>query len=378
MATLSKEQKKNLKEVGITTAKTVEEGEQAMKDFLKGHDLDTDDEDFDELYEMSALMYSDSDDENDDLADEVEEKETAERNLYEESLNGGKSKKAAPAAEDEEDDDDEEEKSEPAETEAEPVEAKKEEKPKPKPKAKTAPKKSAKVSKSLNPKVNPEDAKKFDALKKVLDDSLEVSLKHNFIANGGLTVKYSGANGNRVLFSYDSPKRKEDEILARVYFPAIKNEEKLRELFGEDFQMKPDWSNNILIHNVPLNEFTDLISNNIEFIENIVGGLSKKDEKLGKNRQKMEDDLKSKKKEKASSVKPKKETAEKEVPEETPEEAPEAKEEAPEPTSEAAPAKKETEQKKTVKKAAKKAPAKKAPAKKTTKKAPVKKAAAKK
>jgi len=332
---LSKAQVKQLQSIGIKNAKDVEAGRKAMIAFLHSEDIEDVDEDtFDELFEMSSLMYEGSDKENDELAEEVEAEEDLEAEIE--------------AEVEEEEMEEEEEDTKPA-------------KKTPKPKA-TKPKaekkdKVKRVTKRLDPKNNPEDAKRYDALVSAVEAlSPDDAFDFNFIANGGVTVKFLGDNSKRAFFSFDSPKCKGEQILARVYFPVLKKEDDVRSLFGEDYEIKSDWSGNHLVHDVDVNDLVTLMTDDAEKFQAILTGLGKKDEKLGKNRKKMMDDLKSDKEEKVAAIKSKK--------------APKVEAEAEAEVEETAPAKK-PKKKIIKKKSSSKAPA----AKKTTSK---KKTAAKK
>lgn len=334
MAKLSKEQKKNLSEIGIDNVKTVEEGEKRMKEFLAKEGIEDLEEDFDDLYEMASIMYPDSEKQSDDLVDEIEDE-------LEEELEDELEDELEEELEEELEDEDKEETKKPS-----------------KKKSKKAPVKKAKKksTKRLNPKENEEDAAKYDDLIQAVKDIDEKSsFQFNFIANGGLTVKFAGNNSKKVLFSFDSPKVRDEEIIARVYFPSIKDESKLVEIFGEDYEMKPDWSTNILVHDVKIEDFVSIINDSNEEMLNILNSLGKKDERLGKNRKKMEDDLKESRTQKAEAAK-KKVANKKKV----------ASKKAP---AKKAPAKKTVAKKSATKKAATK--------RKATKKAPAKKVAAK-
>ena len=307
---LTKEQIKSLSKVGISGIETVEQGREAMIAFLKKNDIsDVNDESFEDLYEMTEAMYEEPEAED----EKPEPKKTA------------KKKVAEPEAEEEEDDDEEdeeeevkpkksakkeEEKTEPKKTTKKKVEveeedeedeieeeeeevkpkksAKKEEDEKPK-KAAVKKDKVTKVSKRLDPLNNEEDAAKYDGLKKVLGDKFE----YNFIVNGGVSVKHIGKNNKKVFLSFDSPKTNDKgEIIGAVYLPIVREEDKLIELFGEDFKIKKYWSGNLLMFDIPLKSVVDSIKENRASFDKILQILIKKDDKLGKNREKMESDLK--------------------------------------------------------------------------------------
>ena len=266
---LTKDQIKSLAKVGITKVETQEVASEKMIAFLKKQEITgVEDDGFDSLLEMVEAMYEGSEDGNDKLAEEVvaDEKKSSK-------------KKVAVIEEEKEEEIEEKPKKKsslPAKKEAAPI--------------KKEAKKDAvkKVSKRLDPLNNEEDAAKFEPLKKALGAKFE----YNFIVNGGITAKYLGKNVKKNFLSIDSPKVVDGEIVGRVYLSSIRDEKKLRKLFGDDFEIKKSWSNNLLVVDVPLKELISIIKTKKEEFQEIVDSLFKKDEKLGKSRQKMEDDLK--------------------------------------------------------------------------------------
>jgi len=273
---LTTAQVKDLDGVNIKGVKTTEEARKKMIAYLKKQEIDdVEEETYEELYDMVEAIYDDTDealdaateeldDEVDDEIDDLED--TAEK---EEKANDKVQKKT--------------------ETTAKKATEKKE-------KAKG----TKKPSKRLNPLENKEDAARYDELKKVLGADFE----YNFIANGGVSIKYLGKNSKKVFLSFDSPKvNKEGEVVGRVYLSSVKDEEVLQELFGEDIETKKSWSGNILVIGMSISELASSLKSNKKAFDNVISNLTKKDEKLGKNRAKMEEDLKKENKAKATKAK---------------------------------------------------------------------------
>ncbi len=306
---LSKEQVKELAGVGIKGVNTVEEARKKMIEFLNENDIeDVDDDSYEDLFEMVDAMYEDSEQANDDLADEVEDEDSED-----EDEDSDDEDEEEDEEEDDEDEDEDEEDEEPApkkkssskknvevEKKNDKVQKSADKKAKKETTKKEKAKAEPKVSKRLNPLQSEEDAKKFDALKKALGKDFE----YNFIANGGVSVKFLGKNNKKVFMSFDSPKvTKDGEIIGRVYMSSVRDENVLRDLFGEDFEIKKSWSGNMLVMGISLDELVECIKENKDGFDEVVANLSKKDEKLGKNREKMEKDLKSSNAKKAEKVK---------------------------------------------------------------------------
>lgn len=285
---------------GIKDVTTREEATEKMVEFLEANEIDDlDNVPFEELVSMTEVMYEGSDDESEDLADEVEEEDQEEEEEDQEDET------------EEEDEDLEDEEKEEEEEDNEPktkvkskTKAKTESKTETKEKTKSSPKRK---NRKLDPKNNPEDAKKFDKLISTIKDQFsDHNFEFNFIANGGLTVKFLGENSKRAFFSFDSPKNKDGVISARVYFPTIKDEQKIRDLFDNQYEVKPDWSDNILVRDIGLTELVEFFEEKSDELQTLLKNFGAKDSKLGKNRDKMEEELKKGKVEKAKSIKSKK------------------------------------------------------------------------
>jgi hypothetical protein len=307
---LAKDVLAKLGKVGITGVKTEDEAKAKMIEFLQKNEIDDcEDDSFEDLYDMVEAMYDGSEEEMNDIASE--KSESAESEDEEEDEDDEEEDEDDDEEEDDDEDDeeeDDEEEDDEEEDDAEEVEKANDKKQKTAvkkatTKAKTTAKAKGEKSKSkrLNPLENAEDAKKYDGLKKVLGED---EFEFNFIANGGVSVKYLGKNSKKVFLSFDSPKvTKEGEILGRVYMSSIRDEDVLQRLFGDEIETKKSWSGNILIIGMPLDELVETLENNWDEFEAVLGTLTKKDEKLGKNRKKMEDDLKQTSKKKATEKK---------------------------------------------------------------------------
>jgi hypothetical protein len=290
---LSPAQVKDLAKVGIT-ASTMEEARTKMIDYLKKQDIDdVEDESFQELYDMVDAIYDDTEEALDAAADELDD-EVEETDVDNDE------------EEDDEEDDDEEEDDEEEDDEPIVKKAKNESKANDKKQAKVEKKAEKKAkqtadkkpSKRLNPLQNDEDAERYAPLKSALEGD---EFEFNFIANGGVSVKYCGKNSKKVFLSFDSPKvTKEGEVVGRVYLSSVKDEEVLKNLFGDDIETKKSWSGNILVVGMSVTDLAAALKKNKKAFNEVLSSLSKKDEKLGKNREKMEAELKRENAEKAT------------------------------------------------------------------------------
>ena len=329
---LEKSEITKLKGIGIS-ASDKEEARKEMIKFLAGHDIEgVDDDSFEELYSMCEVLYADSDEEMAAAAKEVSEKP----------------KKKAKKVEEVQDDEDESDEDEEEEEEVQPKKkAKKVEEPKKKAKKVVEPevdeeeeeevvqpkkakkekvertKKVRKTTKKIDPVHSEEDQSMFDSFKKKISKLLKGhEIQFDFLIKSGIVVRLVGENSKRVLFCFNSLKYNDSgEIVGKFYFPTVRNEELLEEIFGEDIEIFEDWSGKLKIKNMPLSEIAGALENSLEIVENIISSINKKDEKLGKNRKKMEEDLKNNKKSKVEEIKSKSKKAKKvEEPEEEEEE----------------------------------------------------------
>lgn len=296
---LTPAQIKELAKVGIT-ASTMEEARTKMIDYLKKQDIDdVEDESYQELYDMVDAIYDDTEEAIDAAADELDDEEDDTTDESDDEEEDDEEEDESDEDE-EEDEEDEEEIEEQAEVEQK-ANDKKQKKVEKKVEKKAKEKVEKKPTKRLNPLQNDDDAAKYAPLKKVLSGS---EFEFNFIANGGVSVKYLGKNSKKVFLSFDSPKvTKDGEIVGRVYLSSVKDEEVLKNLFGEDIETKKSWSGNILIVGISINELADALKTNRKAFDEVLANLSKKDEKLGKNREKMEAELKKENAEKATKKK---------------------------------------------------------------------------
>lgn len=323
-AKISKEQLKSLLALGLkATAKTSEEEARTMlQDYLKTHEIeDTEEDSLKDLIDMAILMREGSDEEMDDLVEEIEEDEDEDEDEEEAPAPPKKAAKK-PAAkkatkkvveveedEDEDEDDSEDEDSDEDEEEEEIVETKAKPKAKAKAKAKAtteeeapAPAKAKKPANKKSEKVDPlhnedhaaEYKPLLDALTKILPK--DSTLSHNFLANGGLSAKIVGANSTKVLLSFDTAKRIEGKITGGIIIPMIKDEETFDMLFDEVGDIGKTWNGLFIAKNVSIDETVEVIKAHTDTFLNLNSSITKKDEKLGKNREKMEADLKEEKK----------------------------------------------------------------------------------
>lgn len=298
MTKLSKEQKAQLEKLGLTGFTTVEESREKLVELMKELGIDDDGESWEDIYSIVETLIEDSA-EDEELMDEVEAEDEDEEDEDEE-------------AEDEEAEDEqeivlptkkekqkaEEQKTGKAKAEAKAVEAKKKDKVIPEKVAK-----APKVSKRFNPIGDPNDAKKFDGIKKAL--AKFGKFEYNFIANGGCSIKFLGKNSTKVFLSFDTPRIEDGELIGGMFIPSIKDKEKLTEIFSEDYEIKNAWSGIPFVAKFPLNELIQVLADQEEFFKKLLDGFGKKDVTLGKNREKMEEQLKVEKTAKVAAIKAK-------------------------------------------------------------------------
>jgi len=296
---LSQEWIDKLQEVGIKGVTSEAEARTKMIEFLQENDIeDVDDDPMDELYLMVEAMYDGSDAELDDASEDDEEEDDVEETDADDSDEDEEEDDEEEDDEEEEDEEDEEDDAEEVEKANDKVQKKTVAKAKKQATAKATASGTKKSSKRLNPLENKEHAEKYDGLKDVLNERGD--FEFNFIANGGVSIKHLGKNSKKVFLSFDSPKvTKEGEIVGRVYLSSVRDEDVLQGLFGDDIETKKSWSGNILIIGMPLEELVSTLDENWEEFQAVLDKLSKKDEKLGKNRAKLEKDLKAEKTTKA-------------------------------------------------------------------------------
>lgn len=283
---LTKAQLNSLSTVGISGAKTAEEARTIMIEYLVKNEIeDCDDDSFEDLFEMVEAIYEDSDEEMEAAVEEMEAEEIEEDEADEE---------------DDEDEDDEEIEDEEDEEEIE-AKLKKQAKKERKKNDTVQNKKQKKVKVKFDPKNNPEDAKIFDPIVELFEEN-GVSVETNILTNKGITVFAKNENSKKVIIAFFGSKFVDGELIGKVNIPTIKDEDTLAEIFGDDVETKME-GNCRISRDVSFEELLATIKLKWELFEGIVSKLIKKDEKLGKNRKKMEDNLKAEKVAKATKKK---------------------------------------------------------------------------
>lgn len=265
---------KALKNIGVEGM----EGENinSLLDMVEGF-ADNDEEEEDDEPETETEE-TDEEEKNDALAEEVEsedeEEETEEEDELPEEEEEEDEKPAKPAKSTSQK---KAEKPAPAKKATEKKETKKAEKPA-----------TAKKSASIQPKANEDDQALFDVLEDIFPKDKFV---YDFIKSG-VTIKYKGANSKRGLVSFDNCTRLGDnQVKCNLFFLTMAK--KTQVLDDNDIEYGICWSGAPFCKGVTLEEGKEAIE---KVLDEIVGQVTKIDEKLGKNRQKMMDDLKKNKK----------------------------------------------------------------------------------
>lgn len=313
-----------LKKIGVEGMETENTG--SLLDMVEGFGEENEPEE--EEDEVEDEVEETEEDENDALAAEVEEEDEAET-------------EEEPEDEVEEEETEEEEEEKPAPKKAP---AKKAEKP-----AKADKKETKKVaketkpaskSKTLQPKTNEADRKEFDALNDIFPTD---EYSYDYIISG-VTIKKKGANSKRGVVAFSECKRNADgEVVGNLYFLLMGK--KTQVLEDNDIEFSLNWNSTPFVKGVTIEEGKEIIE---KILDEMVNTANKIDDKLGKNRQKMMEDLKSKG-EKAAKKNAAKSAKVEEPEEEVEDEVEEEVEETPAPKK---PAKKETKKAEPAKKPA--------------------------
>lgn len=283
MATkLSKVQVEKMNDLDLGfTAKTEEQAREQLLEWLEAHGLPgMEQETFDNLLDIVGSMSSISSDEAQVAAPNFAEAEADEL--------------AKEAAEEEaEADDDEEEEEVPAPAEA--VEAEEE---KPAAKEKTAPakKKAAKAAKKpaankcgvrLVPQKSKEDLAK---LQELLGDLFPTDKYEYVPVSRGISIKYRGTNSKQVAIMFENVYLKDGEpSTTNVVLNAFRNQTLQDKLTDDGVQFDQTWNALPLFKNIDWNEALELVGNYMSDIQQVVANT---DNRLGRNRAKMEEGLK--------------------------------------------------------------------------------------
>ena len=219
-----------------------------------------------------------TDEDLDELAEEVENEEPAPAPK--------KAKKEAPAKK----------KEAPAKKKEAP--AKKKEAPAKKEKKET--KKVNKRGTKLTPKENEDDRKHFNVFKDLFPED---TCQYDWVQTG-VTIKNKGINSKRAMVLIENCSLKDDgTIRCNLYLLTMTKKKEVLDEKGIDY--KTCWSGQPFCSGVTFDEAIAIIT---ELKDEITGFVTKVDKKLGENRKKMEDNLKSAAKKKATAASSKKAT----------------------------------------------------------------------
>ena len=281
MATkLSKVQVEKMNDLNLGfTAKTEEQAREQLLEWLEAHGLPgMEQETVDNLLDIVGSMASISSDEAQVAAPnstEAEADELAEEAAEEEAEAGG----------------DEEEAPAPAEA----VEAE-EEKPTAKKKAAPAKKKAAKAAKKpaatkrgvrLIPQKSKEDLAK---LQELLGDLFPTDKYEYVPVSRGISIKYRGTNSKQVAIMFENVYLKDGEpSTTNVVLNAFRNQTLQDKLTDDGVQFDQTWNALPLFKNIDWSEALELVGNYMSDIQQVVANT---DNRLGRNRAKMEEGLK--------------------------------------------------------------------------------------
>ncbi len=256
---------KKLAAIGIA-AKTEEEARTKLLEILNENDIDgMEEEDTDTLIEIAeACCYDEKteEEEMDELADEVEQEEMEEVEELEDEI-------------------EEVEEIEEVDEIEEVEEVKKPQK--------VETKKTSKKKRRLNPKTQEEDRKYFiDTFEAIFPEN---DFEYAWVASAGVTIKYKGKNSNRGIVSVENASLQPDgSIRCNLYFLTLaKNVEVLDSV---DIDYAICWSGVPFVKGITFDKAVEMIESVIDFI---LPNVKKMAKRLGENRKRMEENLKSSK-----------------------------------------------------------------------------------
>ena len=268
MATkLSAEQAKRAKALSIK-ASNEEDLREKLLEILEENDLPgMEEEDTDMLLDLAESLSDSNVDDN----EEVEEKPA---------------KKATKKVVEEDDDEEDDEPKKPAKKavkeEAKPAKkVAKEEKP--------AKKAVSKRGTKLNPKVNEEDR---DAILEIVGEMFpEKNYIYAWVSTAGVTIKYKGKNSNRAIILIENATRHEDgKITFNLFFLTFGKKKELLDEAGVEYSNS--WNNVPFVKSIDSEEAMELLE---QFESELKDSVKTIDKKMGDNRAKMEEKLKSEK-----------------------------------------------------------------------------------
>lgn len=297
IATLDAALLKRIKKLGINST-SEEDVRKKLLALLEKQGIEgMEEEDTETLLEMAESFVEDDDNETDD--EEMDDEELAH----------------SMEDEDDEEDDDEptdedlDELADEVDDEPAPKKAKKAE-PAPKKEKKETKKAEKKETKKVNkrgtkllPKTNEDDRQYFDVFKGLFPDE---TCQYDWVQSG-VTIKNKGTNSNRAMVLIENCSLKDDgTVRCNLYLLTMTKKKDILDEKGIDY--KDCWSGQPFCNGITFEEAIAIIT---ELKDEITGFVTKVDKKLGENRKKMEDNLKSAAKKKETPAKEKKATAKK-------------------------------------------------------------------
>lgn len=268
MAKLTKSQIERLGALGITE-KDEASAKKAVLKHLENNDItEVDDELLDDLIEMAEAF---------PLEETEETEETSEEELDE-------------ASEELEETNDEEEEEMPAPKKPAGKSASKAAPAAKAPAKKAAKKETAKKSKRIDPAKSAKDRVHYDFLSEKMPNGEK--FEYNWLSGGGLAVKHVGKNAKKSLISFEPSLQEDGTLVGNLIFNIWKkNIKRLKEIIGADYDVAQTWSGNPYVAGASSKDYLKILSKK-DFMKEMLAMVEKGDEKLGKNRDKMEDNLK--------------------------------------------------------------------------------------
>lgn len=310
-ATLDAAILKRIKKLGINNS-TEEDIRKKLLALLEKQGIEgMEEEDTETLLEM-AESFVEEDDDN-EVDEELEDEDDSQETDDEEDDSDDSDDEAE--EEDDDNSDDEEEDDEPTDEDLdelaeeveneEPAPAPKKSKKEAPAKKKEAPakKETKKVNKrgtKLTPKENEDDREHFNVFKDLFPED---TCQYDWVQTG-VTIKNKGINSKRAMVLIENCSLKDDgTIRCNLYLLTMTKKKEVLDEKGIDY--KTCWSGQPFCSGVTFDEAIAIIT---ELKDEITGFVTKVDKKLGENRKKMEDNLKSAAKKKATAASSKKAT----------------------------------------------------------------------
>lgn len=271
MATkISKVNAERLKKLGIT-AKTEEEAKKILIERLERAGIPgMDEETIDNLIDIVGSFAELESDSEEDAA--PAEPTPAEQQADELAKEAAEEEEAAQEAED----------AAPAEPEAEPEESK------PK-KAKAVKKPSKRDEKGirLKPQTNPEH---LDLLRKELSKFFPEKEFQYVAVSQGISIKFGGANSHPVAIMFENVYSKDGQFATtNVVLNTFRSQASQDKLADDGVDFVPTWNNLPWLKGIAWNDAMEVVKT---YLDDIKSAVSTADTRLGKNREKMEADLK--------------------------------------------------------------------------------------